>query len=175
MIKPDLSQVIESEGIILRQRGKDFWACCPLHGEKTPSFKVDPDRQTFYCFGCHEHGDVISFIQKHRGLSFKDAIRYLGMTTGPLTPSRRAEIELQRRKREATQEFRAWVDEYHRELCSLYRCLQTAKRKARTPEEVERIAPSYHKETEWIRRLDILESGSDEEKFRLWKEVKTDE
>ncbi|MBZ0157389.1 MAG: hypothetical protein K8I29_14420 [Alphaproteobacteria bacterium] len=166
--KPDLASVIESEGITLRQRGRTLWACCPLHGERTPSFKIDPERQQFYCFGCNNGGDVISFIQKYRGLSFKDALRYLGIEQGPLSRERKAEIELGRRKKAAVREFRAWVNERHRELSMKYRCLMRAKELAKSEEEYRRN-PYACMEKLWEHYLDVLEEGSDKEKYELYQ------
>lgn len=68
---------IVSEYVPLKQRGHDYWACCPLHGEKTPSFKVSPERGTYYCFGCKANGDVFSFIQAMERMEFPEAARYL--------------------------------------------------------------------------------------------------
>ena len=64
----------------LRRQGKELTGRCPLHKEKTPSFTVNEERGVFYCHGCHEGGDVITFIQKIVGLDFKGAIAYLGIT-----------------------------------------------------------------------------------------------
>ena len=74
-----------SERTTLRQRGRDFWCCCPFHQEKTPSCKIDPSTQTWHCFGCGEGGDVISYIRKLDDVDFVDALRFL---------ARRANIEL---------------------------------------------------------------------------------
>ena len=52
---------IVSETVSLKRRGTQYWGCCPFHGEKTPSFKVDPARGLFHCFGCGAVGDVITF------------------------------------------------------------------------------------------------------------------
>ena len=46
-------------------RSGTYWACCPFHNEKTASFKVDENKGLFYCFGCHEKGDTISFVMKN--------------------------------------------------------------------------------------------------------------
>lgn len=167
--KPDIIKILESEGIELKQKASSFWGCCPLHSEHTPSFKVDPAKQSFYCFGCLEKGDVISFIQKHRGLSFKDACKYLGIATG--TPSQEAlqARERNRRKRELVKEFRLWERERHSELCLLYRTLQGAKQRVRTMADVEGIAEFYHLESTWIAHLDILESRDDSAKIELFK------
>ncbi len=69
--------VCESSGISLKQRGSDWWALCPFHKEKTPSFKVSPDRGLYYCFGCGEGGDVIKLAQLLGGLGFRDTVEEL--------------------------------------------------------------------------------------------------
>ena len=66
----------------LRRAGRNWTGLCPFHSEKTPSFNVNPDRQIFHCFGCHEGGDAISFLMKHEGLSFREAVRNLAADCG---------------------------------------------------------------------------------------------
>ncbi len=61
----------------LRQRGRDFWCCCPIHNEKTPSCKIDPSTQLWHCFGCGEGGDVFGFLMKVDGMSFPEAVQFL--------------------------------------------------------------------------------------------------
>ena len=61
----------------VKQKGRDFWCCCPLHQEKTPSFKIDPATQLWHCFGCGEGGDVFLFIMKTEDFNFPEAVRYL--------------------------------------------------------------------------------------------------
>ena len=51
--------------------------CCPFHNEKTPSFSVDPDKQMYYCFGCHAGGTVIHFIMNMEKCSFPEAVQHL--------------------------------------------------------------------------------------------------
>lgn len=66
----------------LEKRGKDFWACCPFHTEKTASFSVSPGREMFYCFGCKAHGSVIDFVMKFEKLSFPEAVEKLALRAG---------------------------------------------------------------------------------------------
>lgn len=61
----------------VQQRGREFWACCPLHHEKTPSFKMDPATQLWHCFGCGEGGDVFGFAMKIDDITFPEAVRKL--------------------------------------------------------------------------------------------------
>ncbi len=73
---------IAGERIVLRQRGRDFWGCCPFHQEKSPSFKIDPSSQLWHCFGCGEGGDVFSFVMKLDDIGFVDAVRELARRAG---------------------------------------------------------------------------------------------
>ncbi len=66
----------------LQQRGKKFWALCPFHTEKTPSFSVDPEQGLYYCFGCKEGGNVFTFLKKVEGLEFYDALQMLAREAG---------------------------------------------------------------------------------------------
>ena len=66
----------------LRRVGSTFKACCPFHKEKTPSFHVNPARQTYHCFGCGAHGDVFKFLMTQDGLGFMDAVRLLAERAG---------------------------------------------------------------------------------------------
>ncbi|WP_322153794.1 DNA primase [Paratractidigestivibacter sp.] len=77
----DFVQLV-AETVELRQRGQEFWGCCPFHGEKSPSFKVNPNTGLWHCFGCGEGGDVFSYVQKRENLEFPDAIRYLADRAG---------------------------------------------------------------------------------------------
>ena len=77
----DFVQLV-AETVELRQRGQEFWGCCPFHGEKSPSFKVNPGTGLWHCFGCGEGGDVFSYVQKRESLEFPDAIRYLADRAG---------------------------------------------------------------------------------------------
>lgn len=72
----DIVSVI-SDYVSLKRQGRNFWACCPFHNEKTASFSVAADKGFFYCFGCHAHGDVFQFIMKKENLSFSDAVERL--------------------------------------------------------------------------------------------------
>ncbi len=72
----DVVSIIEQR-VALKKKGHQFWACCPFHQEKTPSFSVHPQKQFFHCFGCGESGNAFDFIMKYDGLSFPDAVESL--------------------------------------------------------------------------------------------------
>lgn len=81
----DIQKVREATDVValigerspVRQRGRDFWCCCPLHNEKTPSLKIDPATQLWHCFGCGAGGDVFGFVMQSEDLSFPEAVRKL--------------------------------------------------------------------------------------------------
>ncbi|WP_459540834.1 DNA primase [Negativicoccus succinicivorans] len=66
----------------LTRKQNNYWACCPFHEEKTPSFSVSPDKEFFYCFGCHAGGDVFQFVQKIENISFPEAVEKLAQRIG---------------------------------------------------------------------------------------------
>jgi len=72
----DVVDVI-SQFIELRKSGANFKACCPFHGEETPSFVVSPQKQIYHCFGCGAGGDAISFVMDYEKLSYPEAIEKL--------------------------------------------------------------------------------------------------
>src|SRR5882672_5996405 len=72
----DIVDVIGSY-LPLKRAGANFSALCPFHKEKTASFYVNPQKQTFHCFGCHKGGDVFQFVVDYENIGFMDAVRRL--------------------------------------------------------------------------------------------------
>ena len=83
--KNDIVTVI-SRYVELKPKGRKLWGLCPFHGEKTASFSVSPDKQLFYCFGCHVGGNVITFVKEIEHLTFAEAIRVLADSCGMTMP-----------------------------------------------------------------------------------------
>lgn len=81
----DIVSVI-SPYVELRRRGKNLVGLCPFHNEKTPSFTVYPDSQSFYCFGCGAGGEVISFVRRIENLDFYEAVKSLADRSGMSMP-----------------------------------------------------------------------------------------
>lgn len=82
----DIEQVISSY-TPLKRRGKNLVGLCPFHNEKTPSFTVYPESQSFFCFGCGAGGEVISFIRRAENLDYTEAVRLLCDRSGMVMPS----------------------------------------------------------------------------------------
>ena len=73
--KLDIVSEIQADGVQLKKAGRYWKGLCPFHSEKTPSFTVDPDSQTYRCYGgCHERGDVLDFYAKRHGLTLDETI-----------------------------------------------------------------------------------------------------
>ena len=72
----DIEEVV-GDYVQLKKKGQNLWACCPFHGEKTPSFSISPAKQIYKCFGCGKAGDPIQFVMDIEGIGFQEAIRHL--------------------------------------------------------------------------------------------------
>lgn len=75
-----------SRRVPLVKKGQNYWGCCPFHNEKTPSFSVNEDKGFYHCFGCGEHGDIISFTMKSQNINFIEAIKELADMAGIKMP-----------------------------------------------------------------------------------------
>ena len=81
----DIEQVISSY-VQLKRRGRLLTGLCPFHSEKSPSFTVYPENQSFYCFGCGAGGDVITFIRRIENLEYVEAVKFLAQRAGMRMP-----------------------------------------------------------------------------------------
>ena len=98
--RSDIYDVV-SRYVPLTLKNGRFWACCPFHEEKTPSFSVSPDKGIFYCFGCHEGGNIFKFISKMENVTYFEAIKLQAERLGIKIPSRQktsAEIQIEQEK-----------------------------------------------------------------------------
>ena len=85
LARTDIVELIGSR-ITLKKSGREYKACCPFHGEKTPSFWVSPDKQFYHCFGCGAHGSALGFLMNHDRLTFPEAVEELASRAGVEIP-----------------------------------------------------------------------------------------
>jgi len=83
--RSDIVEIISSR-IQLKKAGREYKACCPFHGEKTPSFTVSPDKGFYHCFGCGAHGTAVGFLMEHDQLEFVEAVEELASLNGVDVP-----------------------------------------------------------------------------------------
>lgn len=114
LARTDIVEVIGAR-VPLKKAGREWKACCPFHGEKTPSFTVSQQKQFYHCFGCGAHGTALGFLMEHDRTSFVEAIEDLAQRAGlevpregPAGPSDRDRLEadLYALMQEADQHFR---------------------------------------------------------------------
>lgn len=84
-MRTDIENLISSY-VVLKRRGKTLVGLCPFHNEKTPSFTVYPESQSFYCFGCGSGGDAVTFLRKIENLDYIDAVKALADKAGMTMP-----------------------------------------------------------------------------------------
>ena len=94
-LKNDITTVISSY-VNLKRRGRNPVGLCPFHGEKTPSFTVYPETDSFYCFGCGAGGDVITFIKRIENLDYIDAVKLLAQRAGMNMPENSYDDSMQK-------------------------------------------------------------------------------
>jgi len=81
----DIVEVIDSR-VPLKKKGREYWACCPFHGEKTASFSVSPAKQFYHCFGCQKSGNAVGFLMDYDHMEFVEAIEALAQIIGVDVP-----------------------------------------------------------------------------------------
>jgi len=112
----DVVDVI-SDYVPLKKAGRNYKALCPFHTEKTPSFVVFPDTQSWYCFGaCGSGGDVFTFVMKMENMEFSEALRFLAQKAGVSLAPRGKEEMAEERKQRLLQEINAAAAQYFHNL-----------------------------------------------------------
>ena len=112
----DIVEVITECGVPLKQAGRNYQGLCPFHQEKTPSFSVSQEMQIFKCFGCEAGGNVISFLQKHEGKTFFEAIEWLAERANIPLPTRDVKVSDRQKLISELSELNRFAVKYYHEL-----------------------------------------------------------
>lgn len=187
--KPDIIPIIEQVTPLRNKKG-----LCPFHDDRNPSFVVNPHTQTFKCFGCGAHGDVVDFVCLYYGLSFKEALSYLGISTRPKKTKRNRPylikelkaVEIEIHFREFMKEYSAMLGSFMRainrallnkgiemDFSDLYeeeyaKALPGALKKARTASEAGTIKMLIDMQREYAGKLRIIHGDDRQAKIRLY-------
>jgi len=137
-----------SRHVQLQKTGRNYKGLCPFHSERTPSFVVFPETQTWHCFGaCNEGGDIFSFVMKKEGWDFRTALeelaRQAGVTLQPRTPERAAEQEQYQRLRELLAEATTYFHNLLRKAPQAEAARAYVARRGLNSETVERFQLGY--------------------------------
>lgn len=109
--RSDLAE-IAANYVSLKRSGRNLVGLCPFHSEKTPSFNIYPENGSFYCFGCHAGGDVITFVRRIENLDYMEAVRFLAQRAGLKMPEEEADNGMAR--------LRTRILEINRETARFY-------------------------------------------------------
>ncbi len=166
-IKNDIVSVV-SQYVDIKKRGKNYLGLCPFHQEKTPSFSVSPEKQLFYCFGCNEGGNVISFIMKMNNLPFPEACEHLARQAGVEIPRQRMHKSGHSTERENIKKLNNLTASfYHKILRKSNRAIPARKylhERGLTEESVEKFSLGFAL-NEWNLLLDFLIKKGFKEEF----------
>jgi DNA primase len=135
---------IVGETVALKRAGTVHKGLCPFHAEKTPSFIVTPDRETWHCFGCGEHGDIFTFLMRRDGLDFREALARLAEKAGvELSEHTAREDRHRRRLREALEAAIAWYREVLLQANQAERARSYLAERGLNDETLERFGIGY--------------------------------
>lgn len=112
----DIVRII-GDYVTLKKKGQNYWACCPFHGEKTPSFSVSASKGFFKCFGCGKAGTVFQFVMELEGSNFSEAVKTVaekaGVALPVMTSNDDAKYHEERDKqRDDLRQLNAWATEF---------------------------------------------------------------
>ncbi|MBN1523731.1 MAG: DNA primase [Spirochaetales bacterium] len=114
--KIDIVSLI-GEYVTLSRKGNRFWGLCPFHTEKSPSFSVTPEKNIFYCFGCHKGGSVYNFLMEIEKISFVESVQLA---------AKRAGVSIEVEKSQTTLQRDAYCELYKRVAGSFHHILQNS-------------------------------------------------
>ncbi len=114
----DITDIVSSY-VNLKRRGKNMVGLCPFHNEKSPSFNVYPENNSFYCFGCGAGGDVITFIRKIENLDYIEAVKMLADRVGLQMPEQGVDDSMSRLRQRVLEINRESARFFHSALLSL--------------------------------------------------------
>jgi DNA primase len=100
----DIVEIIDAR-VPLKKKGREYWACCPFHNEKSPSFSVSQRKQFYHCFGCQQNGNAIGFLMDYDHMDFVEAIETLAQHVGVEIPYEQGQAPDPRKKAESESLF----------------------------------------------------------------------
>jgi DNA primase len=135
---------VVGETVVLKRAGSAYKGLCPFHAEKTPSFIVTPDRESWRCFGCGEGGDIFTFLMRRDGIDFREALSRLAEKAGVELSAQTAKEDRHRRRlREALEAAIAWYREVLLQASQAVRARAYLEERGLTAETLERFGIGY--------------------------------
>ena len=141
----DIVDVIDPR-VPLKKAGREYKACCPFHGEKTPSFTVSQVKQFYHCFGCGQHGTAITFLMDYEHMEFVEAVEELAQRAGLEVPREAGAAHPDSSTRphyELLERISAWYQEQLRSHAQANRAIEYLKNRGLTGEVAARFGIGY--------------------------------
>lgn len=150
-----------SRYLTLQQKGRNYWACCPFHHEKQPSMCVYGIDQYYHCYGCKEHGDVITFIMKMESCDFMTAIEILAKNANMEIPALSMDEDIKKKKKQKETILQILDLAYKHYEQNLYLKTSTIaqeyiKKRKMTKQDLDKFHIGYSKD--WTSLIDYLKS-----------------
>ena len=168
--RSDIEPLVSSY-VSLRRRGRMLVGLCPFHGEKTPSFTVYPENNSFYCFGCHVGGDAITFVRRIENLDYVDAVKFLADRAGLPMPEQGVDDAVSRLRRRVLEANREAARFYHATLSRQEGAEALAYYRARgySDRTIRHFGLGFAPGNGWSLRDALREKGfTDEELIAAW-------
>lgn len=162
----NLADIVRAEGVELKSRGGRAVGRCPFHDDHDPSFVVFNDGH-FKCYGCGEYGDAVDFIQRLHGLhgfDFKEALRYLNITPGPISKKTRRKIQEANRLKAEKDKRKQRLDDLIYTLGLLISATHQAAEAWKSPTDMDKYGEIYHPLPYWEFCYETLCLGNDEDR-----------
>lgn len=118
--RADIVEVI-GKHLKIKRGGQNYFACCPFHNEKSPSFSISPVKQIYHCFGCGESGNSISFIMKYQGLDFVSAVKSLAEQYGVTIPEEESQSRLSKEQQQQIKQRKLDIHQTMQSIANYYR------------------------------------------------------
>ena len=135
---------VVGETVALKRAGSAYKGLCPFHAEKTPSFIVSPDRESWRCFGCGEGGDIFTFLMRRDGIDFREALSRLAEKAGVELSAQTAKEDRHRKRlRDALEAAIAWYREVLLQTPQAEKARAYLAERGLTPETLERFGIGY--------------------------------
>ncbi|MBQ8749152.1 MAG: DNA primase [Clostridia bacterium] len=141
----------------ISRKGRNYWGCCPFHHEKTPSFCIYDEEQSFHCFGCGVSGDIFSFIMKIENLDFLDSVEILANKSGIPMPEFKGDFDIVEKKRKKDRFLSLLKDaneHYKSNLVKSQKALDYIAKRELTDNEIREFEIGYS--SGWIDVIDYL-------------------
>jgi hypothetical protein len=167
----DLVSLMKAEGINLQRRGNKYIGLCPFHDDHNPSMNVFADNH-LKCWACGVYYDPLDYVCERHGLSVKEGLKYLGISTGPMTAEMRQRIAEKDRKKLQKEKYEQKCKNLMFTLSAEIRKAEKVIANIKTTENMEAAAELFHKLPFWEHCWNVLFEGDQQDVKAVMNQLK---